>query len=91
MSDTTRRRDYNGHPVNMSAGVRVMADEKKPEIEWVTTHEAAAIMETTIANVTYLCRVGAIHCEKFGRAWKVSKADAKAYIRRAKEGDTTPD
>lgn len=67
-------------------GVQEMSDNEQPVIEWITTVEAAAIMETTRANVTYLCRENKIRCEKFGRDWKVSKQDAEDYIKSARAG-----
>ncbi len=46
---------------------------------WITTAEAAAIMEITPQAVQRLCRKKGIDCEKFGRDWMVNKASAETY------------
>jgi hypothetical protein len=53
---------------------------------WITTQAAADIMETTRANVTYLCRENKLRCEKFSGIWLVYREDAEAYIKSAREG-----
>lgn len=61
-------------------------DTMSKSTEWIDTATAAELMETTRANVTYLCRANKIRCEKFGRDWKVSKQDAEDYIKSARAG-----
>ncbi len=72
---------YNIH-TDVNEKVWIMSEQ----IVWITTAEAAKIIKSTVSNVTYLCRTGEIKCEKFGRAWKVSKQDAIDYVRSGRAG-----
>jgi phage terminase Nu1 subunit (DNA packaging protein) len=53
------------------------------QIEWITTHEAAAIMQVELTTVSTLCRKGKIVCRQHGTGrrsiWEVSKQSAMAY------------
>jgi DNA-directed RNA polymerase specialized sigma24 family protein len=53
----------------------------KKQIEWVSTLEAAAIMNVTDETVRRLCRDKAIRCRKWVRSWQVDRASAEAYVK----------
>jgi len=60
----------------------VMSEQEKP-IEWITTNEAAEIMDVALSTVSRLCRQGELNCRQFGEGkrsiWQVDKASAEAY------------
>lgn len=51
------------------------------EAEWITTREAAEIMDIEYQSVALLCRQKKIVCEKFGDVWKVSRESAESYVK----------
>jgi excisionase family DNA binding protein len=53
--------------------------------EWITTREAADIMDVAVSNVRYLCINKRIRCRKFGKVWQVNREDALAYIKSARK------
>jgi hypothetical protein len=62
------------------SGVGVMADEK---VEWITTAEAAVLLDMDLSSVSRLCRLKKINCRQHGSGhrsiWEVDKASAIAY------------
>ena len=56
--------------------ILAMAEEEK---EWLTTTQAAIVMDITPQAVQNLCRRGAIECRRFGHYWQVNKSDAENY------------
>lgn len=78
MNDKQPRRDYNGHPVTMKTGARVMA-----EIEWILIKDAAVLADMHIESIRRLCRNGDIECRqliKGASAWEVDKASLLTYL-----------
>jgi excisionase family DNA binding protein len=68
--------------------------------EWITTREAADIMDVELSTVSRLCREKKLKCRQFGEGrrsiWEVDKASAEAYQKtvggRGKEIDySNPD
>jgi phage terminase Nu1 subunit (DNA packaging protein) len=59
--------------------VMVMSEQ----IEWVTTHEAAEIMDVKLSTVSALCRSGVVVGRQHGSGhrsvWEVDKQSALAY------------
>jgi hypothetical protein len=51
------------------------------ETEWITTKEAAEIMEVEYQSVALLCRTGKIICQKFGDVWQVNRKSAEDYVK----------
>jgi hypothetical protein len=59
--------------------------------EWITTKEAAVIMNVALSTVSRLCRKSrhepepTLVCRQFGEGyrstWQVSKSSAKAYVK----------
>jgi hypothetical protein len=53
------------------------------QIEWISTHTAAEIMDVELSTVSKLCRDGKLVCRQHGTGqrsiWEVSKASAMAY------------
>lgn len=64
---------YGGYPETQG-----LAIVEKP-IEWVSTLEAADIMDVAEETVRRLCREKKIDCRKLRRDWQVSRASAEAY------------
>lgn len=61
-------------------GIHVMPEETNESLpEWITTTEAAEIMEVAVSNVRYLCLNKRIECKKFGRNWMVHRQAAENY------------
>lgn len=50
-------------------------------IEWISTKEAAAIMDIDRDTVANYCRLGKLECRKFGRDWQVNKTAAVAFVK----------
>ena len=61
--------------------------DKPEQVEWVTTQEAAEIMDVSVSNVYYLCRNERIECRKWSRVWQVSKQAAEEYERSNRNPD----
>lgn len=51
------------------------------EAEWITTKQAAEIMDIEFQSVAMLCRTGKIICQKFGEVWQVSRKSAEEYVK----------
>jgi len=56
---------------------------------WITPREAAEIIGVTPHHVRYLARQGLVEAQKFGYAWMIKRASAKAYA--AQEHRPGPD
>lgn len=57
-----------------------MSNEAK-ETEWITTQQAAEIMQIERHTVAEYCRRGTITCMKFGRDWMVARQEAEEFKR----------
>lgn len=77
MMTTVRMVDYD----------RLISTEKvidmSEQIEWISTHEAAAIMQVELTTVSTLCRKGKLVCRQHGTGhrsiWEVDKQSALLY------------
>ena len=49
---------------------------------WLTVKQAADIMDVEASLVRKYAKAGVIAARKFGNAWQVSKASAKAFKRQ---------
>jgi excisionase family DNA binding protein len=47
--------------------------------DWLTTEDAAAILDVDPRHVALLCRRGTLAGRRFGRAWQVSRASVEKY------------
>ena len=69
--------------------VIVSKKQLPPETEWISTQEAAEIMDVELSTVSALCRKGSIECRQHGTGrrsvWEVNKASAMMY-RKTKGG-----
>jgi excisionase family DNA binding protein len=67
------------YPDDLVSGARMM----EHETEWITTHEAAELMQVELSTVSKLCRKGDLTCRQHGTGrrsvWEVSKQSALAY------------
>lgn len=50
--------------------------------EFLTVLQVAQMAKVTIQAISRACREGRIKAGKFGNAWFISKAEAKAYAAR---------
>ena len=53
--------------------------------EWITTNEAAEIIDVTIHHVSYLLRQGHIKGQKFGNFWMVNRESAIQYAEQERK------
>jgi excisionase family DNA binding protein len=60
-----------------------MTEDFNP-IEWITTAEAAELIEYNVAHIRRLVREGHVVGAKRGRDWFLSKADILAYAEEMK-------
>ena len=70
----------SAHDIHSQIGT-IMTEK---QIEWISTAEAAEIMDIALSTVSRLCReTDKLVCRQFGKGyrsiWQVSRASAEAY------------
>lgn len=58
--------------------------------EWITTTEAAQLIDVTVAHINHLLRDEKIKGKKFGRFWMVERASAEAYAAKNRKPGPKP-
>src|SRR5262245_31723366 len=87
MTTSTLALDALQSPAHEASEGTTMAEERET-VEWITTADAARIMDVKVRTVQSLCQRGNIHCKQWGRSWMVDKASAETY--RKTEGGRPP-
>ena len=61
------------------------------EQQWITTKEAAEIIDVSLMHITYLLRTEKVKGKKFGYFWMVDKTSAETYASANRKPGPKPD